>query len=264
MAAALAMEWWWLPPEGYPQRYGYTGEQYQPIGSLFIQLIIGSWRWFRSWFDHDTITTLAIVATAVFTGTLWRATDRLWRISQIHARHGRKAADAATKSANMAERTLIITQRPFLHLTKFDVLAMRGPDNRVRRWRIVIEFDNYGQTPAIEVKAGGGIEIIKKGDPEEIDFSLGEHPSGGDLSLTIGPRTGGSIPPVYVTVEQAQQLANGEITIFICGIIEYRDGFEGTPMHHTGICVRLIIEFDLFAVANPFRFSSHTKYNYAD
>jgi hypothetical protein len=109
MAAVLAIEWWWLPPEGYPQRYGYTGDQYQPIGSLFIQLIGSGWRNFRSWFDHDTITTIAIVATAIFTGTLWRATDRLWRISQIHAGHTERSialvedsAEAATVAANAA------------------------------------------------------------------------------------------------------------------------------------------------------------------
>jgi hypothetical protein len=108
MAAALAAEWWWLPPEGYPQRYGYTGDQYQPIGSLFIQLVIRGWIWFRSWFDRDTITTLAIVATAIFTGTLWRATDRLMRAARRQSQDTRIAFISANRPKVVLRRILYI------------------------------------------------------------------------------------------------------------------------------------------------------------
>ena len=110
-------EWWWFPPEGYPQRYGYTGDQYQPVDALFIQLVVGGWHWFRAWFDHDTINTLAIVSTAIFTGTLWRATNRLWRISQIQADHVERSVQASIRSATVAERALAFVERAWVDIT---------------------------------------------------------------------------------------------------------------------------------------------------
>jgi hypothetical protein len=72
-----------VPPPGYQHRYGYTGDQYQSVEALFVQLIVSGWRWLRTLFDHDAITTIAVAATAIFTGTLWRATNRLWLTSHI-------------------------------------------------------------------------------------------------------------------------------------------------------------------------------------
>jgi hypothetical protein len=153
MAVALAVEWWWLPPEGYAQRYGHTGDQYKSVDSLFIQLVITSWHWFRSWFDHDTITTLAIVATAIFTGTLWRATDRLWRISQIHAGHteqsisvAERSATAATVAMNAAEATAQAAADQAEIARKSFILAHR-PRIRV----IHITLGEVNRRPAIPV-----------------------------------------------------------------------------------------------------------------
>ena len=89
LAIALIMvaEIFSLGSEGYPQRHSDTHNQYQGIYALTVQLLLGGWHWISDRVTHDTLTTAAIVATAIFTGTLWGATKQLRESSQEHARH---------------------------------------------------------------------------------------------------------------------------------------------------------------------------------
>jgi hypothetical protein len=197
MAAALAVEWWWLAPEGYQQRYGYTGDQYQSVGSLFILLVIAGWHWFRSWFDHDTVTTLAIVATAIFTGTLWRATDRLWRISQIHAGHTEQSISVAEKSANaatvamnaakataqaaadqaeIARKTFVLVHRPRIRVIHISLgeANRRPPIPVFQRGNPIhgrIGIRNVGETDATIVSLTYRIFVTNKGKPDRFPIS---------------------------------------------------------------------------------------------
>jgi hypothetical protein len=236
MAAALAAEWWWLPPEGYPQRYGYTGDQYQSVGSLFIQLVITSWHWFRSWFDHDTITTLAIVATAIFTGTLWRATDRLWRISQIHAGHteqsvtiaqnaanaARSAAAAATEQARImrnAERPYLIPHEPELMLSQN---AFKGSD---RVMEVHFDIENLGNGTAFVDSYGIAREICRDGEQGNVALSV-------RTDFARMPVTGSSIWKADLafelfsfTEDEKTNVARGRRRLFVYGYLRYSDIF---------------------------------------
>src|SRR6266849_10357004 len=76
-----------LAADGNAQGHHYSHNQYQPVYASLVQLALRGWHWLRESIDHDTITTIAIAATAIFTGTLYRATNQLRQTSQIHAGH---------------------------------------------------------------------------------------------------------------------------------------------------------------------------------
>jgi hypothetical protein len=86
-----------LAAQGYPNRHSDTHNQYQPIYALTVQLLLGGWRWISERITHDTITTAAIVATALFTGTLWRATG--YNHEQQQREHADDKQDAAVQVA---------------------------------------------------------------------------------------------------------------------------------------------------------------------
>src|SRR5207302_3481279 len=93
-----------LATESQPRGAGHADNQYQPIYASFVQLMIGGWNWLRDRVDHDTITTIFTAATAIFTGTLWWSTRRLWESSEAHGRHLEKSIAEASRSAAAMEQ----------------------------------------------------------------------------------------------------------------------------------------------------------------
>jgi hypothetical protein len=88
-----------LASESYPQRHAYSHNQYQPVYALLVELLLGAWQWLRDRIDHDTIISAAIVATAVFTGTLWAATRKLGSIASTQASDMQSLLSAAQDTA---------------------------------------------------------------------------------------------------------------------------------------------------------------------
>ena len=103
-------ELWPFAVEGNPQRPPNPHNQYQPVYASLVQLLLGGWNWLRDWLDHDTITTIAIIATAIFTGTLWRATRQLQQTSETHAGHLEGSVIAAQAAAEAGLRAKGIVQ----------------------------------------------------------------------------------------------------------------------------------------------------------
>jgi hypothetical protein len=92
-----------LATEGQPHGKSQTHNQYQPAYALIVQLLLGGWNWLRTFLNHDTISALAIVVTAGFTGTLWWSTKGLWETTERHGRHLRRSSRAAIRAADAAK-----------------------------------------------------------------------------------------------------------------------------------------------------------------
>jgi len=60
----------------------------------------------------ETWTALATLAVALFTWTLWRSSEKLWRITRISTIATRRAANAARKSADAIQ----IVERPYIFI----------------------------------------------------------------------------------------------------------------------------------------------------
>jgi hypothetical protein len=161
LAMLLAAEVFSLAPEGQPRGVAHAHNQYLPVYASLVQLLLRGWQWLRD-VDHDTVATLAIVATAIFTGTLWRSTNRLWKSSQIHAGHMAASVGAADKAAAAAVRAseatirLAEADRPWLVFKHFT--EAEGRDIRINdvgyptATSFKLHFINAGRAPAIDIR----------------------------------------------------------------------------------------------------------------
>ena len=156
-----------LASESYTQRHPYSHNQYHPVYALLVELFLRGWRWVRDRIDHDIITTIAIAATAVFTGTLYRATNRLWLTSQEHARHmersireAERAAAAMERSAAIAEGSQRHFERPYLFVADLLINYSEDTDSAADNVEFTYVIHNYGRTPAIITEIDFGIRYV--------------------------------------------------------------------------------------------------------
>src|ERR1700730_16980949 len=91
-----------LASESNPQRPSNSHNQYQPVYASLVELLLGGWRWVLDRIDHDTLTTIAIAATAVFTGTLWAATRNLGHFAEAQAAEMQSLLRAARDNTGAA------------------------------------------------------------------------------------------------------------------------------------------------------------------
>jgi hypothetical protein len=101
----------------------------------------------------SAITALATIAIAGFTFTLWRSTDRLWRA-------GEDQIAIARESSEIAERTLVAGQRPWIHvdIDIDDDMVFDGNGNA--RIPLVFVLKNIGHSPATNVRVNAYIFLF--------------------------------------------------------------------------------------------------------
>src|SRR4051794_33769904 len=90
------------------------------------------------------ISAVSAVFVAAFTYTLWRATTRMWRTAQEHARHLERSVEAARMSAEAA----IAVETARLFISNADFAASGQPAGRA-----ILHLANRGRTPAIVFQA---------------------------------------------------------------------------------------------------------------
>jgi hypothetical protein len=62
-----------------------------------------------------------------------------------------KSADASVRSVDIARQALVDVQRAYMFVKSFQVDHIQE-QGRVAKWRIVTQWENYGQTPAVDVR----------------------------------------------------------------------------------------------------------------
>jgi len=173
------------------------------------------------WIDrrHDLVTAAATIVIALFTFTLWRATDRLWDAGERQLAHLNETA----------ERQL----RAYVNIIK---IIGRNLDDR---HAFTIEIRNYGQTPAYDVRTEGAI-VLTTQTPLEHELALPADPPfiGGAGTLAPGAENHIRIeikPPL--SNEELDQVRLGTKAIYIFGRIRYIDAFN----HHRQTSFRYLI-----------------------
>lgn len=191
------------------------------------------------------ISALSAIFIAVFTYTLWRATTRLWRVSQRHAEHleqsvaiARVNAETASVSATAADRharAAIGAARPFVYLSKFERVGIRE-----NSFHILATFTNYGKSPAFRIKIGMGHTFAQnlprqpKYHETEIAGTVIE--PGGSLEHTPLWR-------IVISDKIRQETSDNKGNIFIWGRIAYQDYMGGSTdmgfcyAYHAGIII---------------------------
>lgn len=117
------------------------------------------------------ITTLSTAAIAFFTLTLWRTTDRLRALAEDQKADfgtsiaiAKAAADAAGKSSDVAEATLVSTQRPWLH---FSATSKLHPELSATRLscRAEMAVHNVGKSPATNLQPWAAFYAVGEIEP---------------------------------------------------------------------------------------------------
>jgi hypothetical protein len=208
--AAISVSEVFTLAESQPYGASHSHNQYQPVYASLVQLLLGGWHWLRDRVDHDTISTLAIVTTAIFTGTLWWSTKLLWESSDNHAHHAEKAIRVAEISA---QRQL----RAYVHVEE---ISMRHVNSE---WspNIRVKFRNFGLTPALKVihKCSSSLVMVdepKIPDREKTELVVDLGPSQDQTTTMIIPLCmwDGFLKPIIIS---------GAGKFFVFGEIAYFD-----------------------------------------
>jgi hypothetical protein len=170
----------------------------------------------------------------------------------------RRLADAASKSANIAEATLQITQRAQLAVIYFEF----GPHNKARVPTAILQVHNSGRLPARVV--GRTVSFIR-GD--QLPADPADSPTEWvDTGVVAAPgRAAQIIAPFHnVTLTNAEwrDIVTGALPLAVYGAIRYETGFPGL-FGETGFA----FTFDPNAVNVPenrrFVIANESGYNYS-
>ena len=145
------------------------------------------------------ISAFATIAIAAFTYILYRATSALGEAGDKQIAVAQAAANAANRSAEVAERALIQLEAPILFITIEDdaIIVNRLPQMSLAAGVLKYRFANYGRTPTCLTTLTDNIIGIEvgKGFPPPLDaFSKGRqnlgwgvvvHPNGKSVELQI-------------------------------------------------------------------------------
>jgi hypothetical protein len=138
------------------------------------------------WLDRhrEWINVISTLFIAGFTGTLWGATKRLWRTSQMHAEHmersvgvaekaataAKDGAAAAENSAKIAEAAMIAAERAYVSVKSVRLIGVSNSVGNIIELNAVIIFENTGNTPTRNMIYHSSMKIFDADIPEGFDF----------------------------------------------------------------------------------------------
>jgi hypothetical protein len=203
-----ALSWWAskFPPcavaSAY-QRASYYPEQNACAG--FLESVVRLFWFLYHETDHDRIIAAGTLLIAIFTWTLWRSTDKMWRVTNDTLHH--------------AERTAERQLRAYVDIVSGQILDFGKPGNV--KLRLVIK--NSGQTPAYNLSqwTSVGADDI----PPKTGFA------GPNLPVshvsTLAPGGFHTVLQEYgpLTESHIAKIKDDKAAIWTWGCVDYRDAF---------------------------------------
>jgi hypothetical protein len=196
---------------------------------IFKDAIVSVGRWIET--HSDFVSAAATIAIAAFTLTLWWATRRLWKVSQEQSRDMKtsldialKTANAAQKSAEVAEIALHVAERAYLSISNFELRHFKIDDNV----EIIYQIKNVGRTPAKIIKSLTIVDIFDKPIPIIPNY-INNNIIQGPKRTFLQPGEAGSMYGVTkysITQEHFNRIHNENSFIFVWGNIIYSDVFN--------------------------------------
>jgi hypothetical protein len=178
---------------------------------------------------------------AFFTAALVLATIALFISGERNVDVARRSAFAAEQSAEVAKTALISTQRAFLFIATFETHVINN------EFRILPQWKNSGTTPANPVTNYANWKTFTATPPTDYTYpdiaadgteltSKGDGPS-----FYVGPQDAVYAESLKIPIPWMEKVRAGEQRLFIWGWAEYRDAFEGTPIHRSEFCNEVIV-----------------------
>jgi hypothetical protein len=190
MAAILFAESFFFPAEYQicgANEYTHQKECAQHHGGPFVLL------WIAAFLDghNGVVTAIATIVIATFTWTLSRSTKDLWHAGEKQIAVAQATADAAKKSADIAESTLIATNRPWVSVDISIGSNLVYDDEGNARVIIKFVLKNVGSSPAANVWIDGEIVPVF-GDSGPFQKAISERNKAraaglGNLGVTLFP-----------------------------------------------------------------------------
>ncbi len=171
------------------------------------------------------VAFLQFIAIGVQAWFLWRTV----RVSGI-------AAKAAKDSADIAKRTLAVTQRAFVQVTDFPWLWRPDTDRPGKYFYDISPIiENVGNTPTVDMKIIRSSVLRDSVLPDDFDFPYPIEPGASLIGAHQKIRADG----VNILDDELLAVQRGEKYFYIWGTITYRDVFEDTPLHTTEFCTQI-------------------------
>jgi hypothetical protein len=178
---------------------------------------------------HEKVfIVLATVAIAVFTYTLWRATDKLWEAGEVARTTAKESADATLAHLEKSSKQEL---RAYIGVAA-KALGRFPVPREVPQFGVTIE--NFGKTPAYEVSARIGWHVTNYPHSDGYAFPV---PTGerAETAFVIDPgdaRDVNSEPGQTVDEAMAAAIGSGrtpsvegEVALCVSGIVTFTDAF---------------------------------------
>jgi hypothetical protein len=209
--------------------------------------------------SRDAIAAIATVILAIFTGRLWYATAGLREIAEMQSGDLKASVAVANRTADLAERNLTATERAFVHLKTIVGDPIRDPNQVLRIFTVVFEWENSGTTPTRDLAVN-----------VNWTHQWGDLPGGflypyndaGRTRLFLGPKAISHGGQIDIPRDVIDAVRSGRERVFIWGRADYSDIFEGTRPHFTQFCFTL--EVRTIPGAERYGFSLYGNYNRSD
>jgi hypothetical protein len=211
--------------------------------------------------DHNgAVTAVFTVVLAISTIGLWVATRKLWDAGERQLKlatdtsaaqsldmkesiaAGKIAAEAASKSADLAEQALIVSQRAIVSVKTPRGEPLRNVQTkRLIGWRFWIEWINTGNTQTENIICGSYGNYYDEELPIDAPFEVGHL----DDQAIIAPHAVIEGAPWDLNDSMIQEIVNQTKFCYMWGHAEYDDVFAPkTPRHVVEYFYRVVFDGD--------------------
>ncbi len=174
-------------------------------------------------------------ALAVFTAFLVLATLLLFVSGERNVDVARQTAEAANRSAKVAEDSLVKLQRAFINYNGLTYLSHKKDDDTVW-WSMRFNWINSGASPARKVRFFVGRYFEDADLPVDYPFAV----SGDVPEIFMGPRGQMTTAKWFVTAEDLIAVREGKKFLYFWGRADYRDIFDDARDHVTKFSIRIV------------------------
>ena len=175
---------------------------------------------------RDALNTIATLFIALFTLTLWRSTDRLWKEASASGETALLTAKAAQKAADVAERSLTELERPYVYGAVTDP-GLDASGVILKRSVFKLCIYNFGRTPANLTRLEYVLSSALHGS---ISSSIDPNVVGG-RELPVGTIAANNDPFFETTnmfpmfIEQSDDIMAHKQSVWVVGFVRYADIF---------------------------------------
>jgi len=173
-------------------------------------------------FVVGSFTGFLVVATVM----LWLSTHKLWKA-------GERQIAVAKRAADVAEQSLVSTQRAFVFVRGFNGIALT--DNQiVCLWKIWPIWENSGTTPSRHLFNHVSWRKFVGEMPADFNFPDVQQPRTiqEQTRLFLGPKATINGETVAIPTADLLESAAGTARVYVWGWAEYDDVFSDTNAHH--------------------------------